>query len=365
VEQAPGRIALGLIRLRGWQLDRLDPLPAGFTGHAAYLARVSYEFDIAPDVPPPAWAEVEFKFPDPEVVVLDALPMRVVKRSDAGSYELTAQLKFARRISGASAWPTRSPAANIPLPALAPDIQSFGVDGSLIKWRHTGTVPAGTHIGWLVLRVPEFWAEVPVVATGSFPVETDPRLRYSPASLQDAFSVQLPSAAVAHELSGSQIVPAHGARTGRRVFVSYAQESPSHKAAVAELCQCLLAQGVDVRFDQQDLHQRRNWDEWTNTEILRADYILVIASPDYRAAGNGELDDDLQRRGVVSEYRRLADLLHRHRSEWIKKILPVVLPGQSADDIPLSFLPGTADYYKVSSITGEGAADLLEVLLHP
>lgn len=364
VEQAPSRIALGLIRLRGWQLERLDPLPADFAGHAAYLVRVSYEFDIAPDVPPPPWAEVEFKFPDPEVIVLDALPMRVVNRADADSYELTAQLKFARRDGRGSAWPARSPAANIPLPALTPDLQSFGVDGSLIKWRHTGTVPAGTHVGWLVLRVPDCWAKVQVVATGSFPVETNPRFRYSSASLQDAFSVRLPSAA-SGEPAGNADIPVRGSRSGRRVFVSYVQESPSHKAAVAELCQFLLARGVDVRFDQQDLHERRNWDEWTNTEILRADYVLVIASPGYRAAGNGELDDDSQRRGAVSEYRRLADLLHRRRSEWTKKILPVVLPGQSVDDIPLSFLPGIADYYKISSITDDGSADLLAVLLHP
>ena len=43
----------------------------------------------------------------------------------------------------------------------------------------------------------------------------------------------------------------------------------------------------------------------------------------------------------------------------------MVLPGRSPDEIPLSFLPGTADYYKVSSITDDGADDLLEVLLHP
>ena len=49
---------------------------------------------------------------------------------------------------------------------------------------------------------------------------------------------------------------------------------------------------------------------------------------------------------------------------WTKKILPVVLPGQVPDDIPLSFLPGTADYYEITSITEDGAADLLNVLLH-
>ena len=66
VEQAPARISFGLIRLRGWQLDRLESAPDSFQGHAAYLVRVSYEFDVAPDVPTPAWAEVGFKFPTPK-----------------------------------------------------------------------------------------------------------------------------------------------------------------------------------------------------------------------------------------------------------------------------------------------------------
>jgi hypothetical protein len=60
----------------------------------------------------------------------------------------------------------------------------------------------------------------------------------------------------------------------------------------------------------------------------------------------------------------LVDLLHRHRDEWTGKILPVVLPGRSPEEIPLSFLPGTADHYVVTSITDEGAASLLRVLLH-
>ncbi len=147
------------------------------------------------------------------------------------------------------------------------------------------------------------------------------------------------------------------------MFVSYSQESDAHKAAVTELCGFLASKGLDVRFDQQGLHVRRNWDRWTNTEILRADYVIVIASPAYRAAGDGTLPAG-ERLGVRSEYERLADLLHRHRDEWTQKILPVVLPGRSSEEIPLSFLPAIADYYMVTSITDEGAASLLEVLLH-
>jgi hypothetical protein len=67
----------------------------------------------------------------------------------------------------------------------------------------------------------------------------------------------------------------------------------------------------------------------------------------------------------LSEYERLAELRYRDRDTWTKKILPVILPGQSRDDIPLSFLPSIADYYEITSLSAAGAADLLKVLLHP
>lgn len=357
VEMAPGRITLGVIRLRGWQVHRLAPVPSDLAGVAAFLVRVTYEFDVAPDVPPPAWAEVGFEFPDPNVVVYDAVPARVVKQASATAYELTAQLNFARRNgAGAGDWPAGSPAASITLPAMIPRIDTFGINGSLIRWRHTGEVPAGAHTGWLVLLVPEEWTEVPVVASGNYHVETDPGLRLRPAGQQDAFTVRLPAPAEAP-------VPVSANPGGLRVFVSYSQETTAHKAAVRQLCEFLAGKGLDVRYDQQGLHERRNWDRWTNTQILRADYVIVIASPVYQAAGDGEPLPDGTGLGVRSEYDRLADLLHRRRDEWTKKILPVVLPGRSAEEIPLSFLPAIADYYEVTSITDEGAASLLDVLL--
>jgi TIR domain len=352
---------LGVIRLRGWQVHQLAPVPADLAGRAAYLVRVNYEFDIATDAQPPTWAEVEFEFPDPEVVVYDAVPTQVVTQAGAASYELTGQLNFVRRDGGeGGAWPAGSPAANIALPALVPRIESFGLGGSLIKWRHTGDVPPGTHTGWLVLLVPEPWEEVPVVAAGNYHVETDPGLRLRPEVQQDAFTVSLPKAEPAGA-PGQVAVPAQvDSGGGSRVFVSYAHESAAHTAAVTELCGFLSAKGMDVHFDRQGL---RSWDKWIITEIRRADYVIVIASPAYRAAADGTLAS-VEWRSVLFEYQRLVDLLHRYRKEWTRKILPVVLPGRSPEEIPLSFLPGIADHYVVTSITDEGTASLLRILLH-
>jgi hypothetical protein len=90
----------------------------------------------------------------------------------------------------------------------------------------------------------------------------------------------------------------------------------------------------------------------------------VIASPAYLAASENRLPAGTGL-GVRSEYLRLADLLHRDAERWTRKILPVVLPGRSVEEIPLAFLPAIADHYIVEDYTPDGAASLLQVLLSP
>ncbi|WP_328618137.1 caspase family protein [Amycolatopsis sp. NBC_00355] len=356
VELAPNDIEIGLIRFSGWQLHRIDPLPAGFAGHAAYLVRVNYEFDVPAGETPPAWAEVQFTFDAAEVVVLDAIPRVVTVAEPARTYELTGQLNFVRRTDGRSHWAADASEANVALPAVRPEVTGFGLGSARVRWRHSGGVHAGTHTAWLVLLTPPDRTELPVLAGGAYHLTAEGGLGLGASGEPDAFTVRLPEAPEAD-------VPATPADDGRpRVFVSYAQESPAHKKAVVELCRLLSGAGVDVRVDQDGLEQRRNWDEWTTTQILRTDYVIVVASPVYRAVGDRELTDETRHRGIRSEYSRLADLLHRDRDRWTQKVLPVVLPGRSPDEIPLSFLPAIGDYYVLSAFTRDAAADLLKVL---
>jgi hypothetical protein len=358
VEMAPNGISIGLIKLRGWQLHRLFPLPPDFAGQAAYLIRVNYEFDIAADVPPPVWAEVEFAFEVSDVSVVDAVPREVTSPVAPSVYQLTEQLNFVHRDGDADrCWPAGSAADRIAMPAVVPQIDCFGLGGALVRWRHTTTVPAGTRTGWVVLVVPADWDTLRVMAFGKYHLDTEPQLRLRPTSRPDAFEVRLPAAT---PTSLDTNTSPH--KEGLRVFVSYAWESKTHKIAVKAFCRLLEEQGVDVRFDQRDDGIRRNWDNWTTTQILRADYVVVIASPAYRLAGNGGLPQD-QHRGVKSEYDRLADLLLRERDEWTRKLLPVVLPGRSADELPLSFLPGIADHYPVPSLDHAGMASVFKVIL--
>lgn len=356
VEMAPDGIRIGLIRFSGWQLHRIDPLPAGFAGHAAYLVRVNYEFDVPPGETPPAWADVEFEFDAADVMVVDAIPRAVTAAEPARTYELTGQLNFVRRTDGRSCWAADAGEANIALPAVGPEVACFGLGGARVRWRHSGDVRAGTHTAWLVLLAPPGCPELPVRVGGTYHLTADGGLALRASGQPDSFAVRLPGAPEPE-------VPATPAGDGRpRVFVSYAQESPAHKKAVMKLCRLLRRTGVDVRVDQDGLERRRNWDAWTTTQLLRSDYVIVVASPAYKAVGDGELTDETRHRGVRSEYTRLADLVHRERELWTRKVLPVVLPGRSPDEIPLTFLPAIADHYVLSAITADAAADLLKVL---
>jgi hypothetical protein len=361
VETAPNGYAFGLIKFRGWQVHRLTRLSGDSDRNIAYLIQANYEFDIAPDVPLLSFAEIKFEFKEQGITVIDAAPRAVSRPIDAGRYELTAELQFTPG-SGSTAthWPPGSPAASIALPALTPWIACSGVMGDHVRWRHTETVPAGTHTGWFVLRVPPELSELHVIGSGMYHIQTDPTLGLAPVGQPDAFAIRLPDAASVDP----NPPPGRADDSGRgrpRVFVSYAHESDAHKRAVAELCSFLINQGMDVRFDQQDRNTRRIWEEWITREILRADYVLVIASPAYRDAADGNLPDELNR-GVRWEFLRLTDLLFRFKEEWTKKILPVVLPGRSEHEIPLTFLPGIADHYRVDSLDPVGAKRLLRVL---
>jgi hypothetical protein len=358
VELAPDGIEIGLIRFSGWQLHRIDQLPAGFAGHAAYLVRVNYEFDVPAGETPPAWAEVHFTFDAADVMVVDAIPRAVTTAEPPRTYELTGQLNFVRRTEGRAHWAADASEANIALPAVGPQVACFGLGSPRVRWRHSGDVHAGTHTAWLVLLAPPDRAELRVLAGGAYHLTADGELGLRASGEPDAFTVRLPEAPAPD-------VPLTPVGDGRpRVFVSYAQESAEHKKAVIELCRLLVQAGVDVRVDQDGPETRRNWDEWTATQILRTDYVIVVASPAYRAVGDGELTDVTRHRGVRSEYSRLADLLHRDRDRWTKKLLPVVLPGRSPEEIPLAFLPAIADYYEVPAFTPDAAAGLLSVLFN-
>ena len=358
VDLAPNGIRLGSVELRGWQVHELRPVPEDLAEWSAYLLRVNYNFAIGYDVPAPEWAEVRFEFP-PGTFVVDALPRAVDETTSATAYTLTNQLHFVQRGAGPGRWPPGSAADTIAMPGARPRIECVGIGGDFVQWRHTGELPTGTHSACLVVLAPHSAAALPVVASGTYYVATPPDLKLRPTGRRDSFTVALPKAKRA-----AQPPPVSRKRDERgtpRIFISYAHDDREHKNAVRQLHEFLTDWGADVHYDQDGFGIQRNWDQWIVTSILRSDFVLPIASPAYLAASQDELPPG-KHRGVEFEYFRLADLLYRERATWMQKIVPVVLPGRSADEIPLSFLPGVVTYHTVKAYTADGARTLLSVL---
>lgn len=145
------------------------------------------------------------------------------------------------------------------------------------------------------------------------------------------------------------------------VFVSYAHDSEEHKDNVLRLCRLLAECGVATRMDRWSLDMRRDWQDWATREITTADYVIIVASPRCRLVGDGRNDPDTNR-GLQAEMRLLRELYHSDYPQWSKKMLPVVLPGYSIEDIPLFLQPHTADRFHIDSYTPEGAEALLRLL---
>ncbi|MEU3066857.1 SEFIR domain-containing protein [Streptomyces sp. NPDC006906] len=147
---------------------------------------------------------------------------------------------------------------------------------------------------------------------------------------------------------------------GPRVFISYANDGGPHAEQVRSLWQLLRENGIDARLDLSAAERPQDWGLWMQHEYEQADFVLVIASQAYKrraegteASGKGE--------GVAWEARLLRAEVYS-RPDWYSRVLRVVLPGGSRDDLP-SFLGGhPLTHYIVDPLTTTGAERLLRYL---
>ncbi|MGV9366881.1 toll/interleukin-1 receptor domain-containing protein [Amycolatopsis sp. NPDC003731] len=148
------------------------------------------------------------------------------------------------------------------------------------------------------------------------------------------------------------------------VFMSYAHDTDDHVRLVVRLAAHLRRSGIDVRLDQWTDRGRIDWSLWVDRNLPTADYVLVVASPEYFRRASEELTDG---EGWGSQYEAamLRDLLTGRRAHWHSRILPVLLPGHGIEEIPRFLQPHAATRYPVSFKPG-GTEDLLRVITgHP
>src|ERR1022692_1993430 len=146
-----------------------------------------------------------------------------------------------------------------------------------------------------------------------------------------------------------------------RVFVSYAHDDAEHEDRVQKFWLFLREQGIDARLDLPAMEVRQDWAEWMTQQVRDADRVLVIASPAYKLRAEGDARPD-EGRGLQWEARMIRDRFYTDQKAGLQLVLPVVLPGCSAADLPMWLAPMSATHYMISEYTAAGAEQLLRVL---
>jgi hypothetical protein len=143
-----------------------------------------------------------------------------------------------------------------------------------------------------------------------------------------------------------------------KAFITYSHDSAEHKDMVHRFASFLHEEvGVEITLDQWSDGSRLDWSLWAIQALKQADFVLVIASPDYRRRADGDAPAN-EGRGAQFEAAMLRNELTRDLAEMTRHILPVVLPGMSIDDIPAFLNAYSTTHYVSSEFTLAGVEDL-------
>ena len=146
-----------------------------------------------------------------------------------------------------------------------------------------------------------------------------------------------------------------------RAFISYAHGDAAHEELVRSFWLFLRANGVDARLDLPGSQERRDWVQWMSRQVQDADRILVVASPQYKLRADDAAEPE-QGRGVRFESWLIRQRFYADQRAGLRLVLPVVLAGCSAADIPFWLAPDAATHYRVTGFTVPGAEILLRAL---
>ncbi|MFJ7214526.1 SEFIR domain-containing protein [Amycolatopsis sp. NPDC098790] len=147
-----------------------------------------------------------------------------------------------------------------------------------------------------------------------------------------------------------------------KVFFSYSHDSEEHKAQVRRFATFLRSRiGLEVVLDQWYDGSRIDWSLWATRHLKAADFVIAVASPLYRARADGDAPPD-EGRGAQYESAMLRNKMTKDMEDGTRRILPVVLPGGSIDDIPAFLNPYSMTRYEITQVTDEGVEDLLAAI---
>ncbi|WP_369169921.1 TIR domain-containing protein [Streptomyces sp. R28] len=146
-----------------------------------------------------------------------------------------------------------------------------------------------------------------------------------------------------------------------RVFISYAHDDDKHVEDVREFYHFLRRCGIDADLDLPAGERRQDWSLWMLRGIRNSRHVIVVASPQYkrRAEGDAAAGEGL---GVQWESMLLRNLVYEDQAAALEKIVPVVMPGGSAADLPMWLGGRSHSHYAIEDFTVDGAEPLLRLL---
>jgi hypothetical protein len=146
-----------------------------------------------------------------------------------------------------------------------------------------------------------------------------------------------------------------------RVLISYAHGDADHEQRVRRFWALLRAEGVDAKLDVAAQTDRRFWPEWMAAQIRSADFVLMVASSRYRERAEGKSGGGSVGRGVRWESRLLQEWLYSD-ADGVRRIVPVVLPGDDVAGLPNWVYPAGGTTFQIAALNSDGVDDLVRLL---
>lgn len=111
------------------------------------------------------------------------------------------------------------------------------------------------------------------------------------------------------------------------IFISYTWDSEAHKQWVLNLADQFISDGIEAILDRHELKLGRNMPHFMERSIARADKVLIIFTPGYKAKADNRTG------GAGYEYSIMnADLYHNQTTN--EKIIPILRAGNQQESIP-------------------------------
>ncbi len=127
-----------------------------------------------------------------------------------------------------------------------------------------------------------------------------------------------------------------------KVFISYSHDSPDHADKVLAQSDRLIGDGVDCILDQYEESPLEGWPRWMDTNIKKADFVLMICTETYYKRVMGE-EEPGKGRGVRWE----GNLIYQHfydSDTMNRKFIPVLFESSKPEYIPVP-LRGSTHYW--------------------